>query len=132
VNSYFRIFRESIHILTSDFSRKPSAIVTARWIGLVALGIIGNLLNIELFFGVNFLFGSILTMISVRTFGIFGGTLAGIAIGSYTYFLWGHPYAIFIFGLEAFIVGFVVRALKKENMALVDLGYWLVIGMPMV
>ncbi len=68
-------------------------------LGLVGAGILGNYLNAEIFFGVNLIFGSIATMIAIRVSGVFWGTLIGIIIGSYTYLLWGHPYAIIIFGM---------------------------------
>ena len=101
-------------------------------LALTALGVLGNHLNIELFFGVNFLFGSIATMITVRATGTLWGTVVGIAVGSYTYFLWGHPYAICIFGLEALIVGFLINKLKSDNLIVADIVYWLVIGAPLV
>jgi len=132
MNSGFNKLRDSIRALTSECRRMPDAKGAVYLLGLIVLGVLGNHLNIELFFGVNFLFGSIATMIAVRASGTLWGTVVGIAIGAYTYFLWGHPYAIYIFGLEAFVVGFVVCALKKDNMVLADVGFWLVIGMPLV
>ena len=124
--------RDGILAFTSDCRRMPDAKGTVYLLGLIVLGVLGNHMNVEMFFGVNFLFGSVATMIAVRASGTLWGTLVGIAIGSYTYFLWGHPYAIYIFGLEAFVVGFIVCALKKDNMVLADVGFWLVIGMPLV
>ncbi len=118
--------------VTADCRRWPTARGFAYLLALTALGLLGNHLNIELFFGVNFLFGSVATMIAVRTSGTLWGTLVGIVIGSYTYFLWGHPYAIYIFGLEAFVVGCVICITKKDNMILVDVVYWLFIGAPLV
>jgi signal transduction histidine kinase len=101
-------------------------------LALTSIGLAGNHLSIEMFFGVHFLFGSIATMIAVRTSGILWGTLVGIVIGSYSYVLWGHPYAIIIFGLEAFVVGVITCRLKKDNIISYDLGYWLFVGAPLV
>ncbi len=100
----------------------PDAKGIAYLLVLTGLGILGNHLNIEMFFGVNILFGSVATMIAVRASGTLWGTIVGIAIGSYTYFLWGHPYAIYIFGLEAFVVGITICVLKKDNMILAGIG----------
>ena len=108
----------------------PSVNETLFLFALTAAGLIGNYLNIELFFGVNFLFGSAATMIAVRASGTFWGTFVGIIIGSYSSVLWGHHYAIIIFGLEAFFVGFVSFYLKKDNLVLIDVGFWLFLGMP--
>ena len=128
----FNTLRDGLLAFTADCRTMPDAKGAVFLLGLIALGVLGNHLNIEMFFGVNFLFGSIATMVAVRTSGTLWGTLVGIAVGSYTYFLWGHPYAILIFGLEAFVVGFFVCVLKKDNMVLADVGYWLFIGMPLV
>ncbi|HEC60848.1 MAG TPA: PAS domain S-box protein, partial [bacterium] len=115
----------------TDFRQIPGIREAFGLIGLTVAGVFGNYLNIEIFFGVNFIFGSIATMVAVRTSGTLWGTLVGIAIGSYTYILWGHPYAIIIFGLEAFTVGFVTCFLKKDNMVLADTLFWLFAGMPL-
>jgi len=118
--------------LARDCCRIPDAKGVRILFGLTALGLLGNHLNIELFFGVNFLFGSIATMIAIRITGPLWGALAGLVIGSYTLFLWGHPYAFVIFGLEAFTVGIVTSFLKKEYFILADLGFWLLVGIPLV
>ena len=117
---------------SSSCLRWPSTRELVFLLCLTLLGLLGNYLNIELFFGVNFLFGSVATMIALRTSGALWGTLIGVVIGSYTYVLWGHPYAIIIFGLEAFIVGFSIWCMKKNNMILTDVIFWLVAGMPLV
>jgi PAS domain S-box-containing protein len=98
---------------------------------LTSLGLVGNFLNIELFFGVNFTFGSIATIIALRSSGALWGTLVGLIIGSYTYFLWGHPYAIVVFGLEALVVGLLTCCIKNGNVILIDVAYWLFFGVPL-
>ncbi len=118
--------------VSSKCCRWPSERELLYLLVVTSVGLVGNYLNIELLFGVNFIFGSIATMFAVRTSGTLWGTVVGIVIGSYTYFLWGHPYAIIIFGLEAFIVGVAICLLKKENMILIDTGYWFFIGLPLV
>ena len=119
-----RIMADCLHIPTG----REALVLLA----LSGAGIFGNYLNITLFFGVEFIFGSIATMIALRISGIVWGTIVGIVIASYTILLWGHSYAVIIFGLEALVVGFVLFCLKKDNAVLIDAGYWLVIGMPLV
>ena len=72
-------------------SRWPGVKEALFLLALTSIGLAGNYLNIEIVFGVNFLFGSIATMVAVRTSGILWGTLVGIVIGSYSYVLWGTP-----------------------------------------
>jgi hypothetical protein len=59
-------------------------------LALIPSGLVGNYINTELFFRVNFLFGIILTMIALPTSGTLWGTLIGTVMGVYTYILWGH------------------------------------------
>jgi PAS domain S-box-containing protein len=129
------VFKQAIvtmKALIRSCSRCPSLKEGLFLLVLTLIGLFGNYLNIQLYFGVNLIFGSIATMIAVRVSGTLWGTLVAIAIGSYTYVLWGHPYAIIIFGLEAFFVGFVTSSLKKDNMVLIDVFYWLLVGVPLV
>ncbi|NEO83897.1 MAG: response regulator [Spirulina sp. SIO3F2] len=102
-------------------------------LGLIAAGVLGNYLSWPLFFGVDFLFGSIFVLMVLRVSGIFWGTIAGLVAGSYTYVLWGHPYAIVIFTLEAIFVGWGLRlGWQKRNLILLDELYWFTIGIPLV
>jgi len=131
MNAVFNSIADSMEIFSKSCLRRPRVREALFLLALTSTGLVGNYLNIELFFGVNFLFGSVATMIAVRTSGTLWGTLVGIAIGSYTYIIWGHPYAIIIFGLEAFFVGFIICSLKRDNMILIDVSYWLLIGVPL-
>ncbi|HEC83896.1 MAG: hybrid sensor histidine kinase/response regulator [Candidatus Parabeggiatoa sp. nov. 2] len=99
---------------------------------LIAAGLVGNYYNVPLFFGVNFLFGSIAVLIVVHLYKTHWGTLAAAIVGSYTMILWGHPYAVIIFTLEAFFVGWWLRRQKQLNFVLLDSIYWVLIGMPLV
>ncbi len=126
----FNSTADSMEIFSKSCLRCPSVREALFLLALTSTGLIGNYLNFELFFGVNFLFGSAATMIAVRASGAFWGTFVGIIIGSYSFVLWSHHYAIIIFGLEAFFVGFVSFYLKKDNLVLIDVGFWLFLGMP--
>jgi PAS domain S-box-containing protein len=128
----FKQAAEGIKEISKSCRRWPGVRETLLLLAFTSMGLVGNYLNIELFFGVNFIFGSIATMLAVRMSGTLWGTLVGIVIGSYTYVLWGHPYAIIIFGLEAFVVGFIVCFLKRDDMILIDAVYWLLVGTPLV
>ncbi len=96
-----------------------------------ALGILGNVANIEMFFGVNQIFGSIFALLAAYRFGPWWGGLAAMIIHSYTIYLWGHPYAFISFVLEALIVGFLLRW-RIKNIFLADLIYWLCLGVWLV
>jgi len=107
-----------------------------RWeylqlIVLACLGVLGTHFSLPLFFGVDFLFGSIATLIAIRLFGTLSGLLCAAPAAAYTYLLWEHGYAIPIFMAEALVVGFVVCRAKTENFILVDAGFWALLGMPM-
>ena len=67
----------------------------------------------------------------VYFYGLGFGVLAALIASSYTYFLWGHPYAVIIFSLEALFVGFFLQQ-GRRSLLLLDGLYWLIIGMPAV
>ncbi len=105
-----------------------------RWLSalvLLAAALLGNLLSVPLFFGVDFLFGSVAVLIAVRLLGPMAGTLIAALAGLYTLYLWGHPYALVIFTLEAAVVGLLLRRLT-DNLLLADLLYWLCCGAPLI
>ncbi|MDY6804044.1 MAG: PAS domain S-box protein [Cyanobacteriota bacterium] len=117
---------------------------TKEIIGLILLtgaAYAGNYFSMPLFFGVDFIFGSIAVWLAVLLYGYPWGTLVALLASLYTIELWGHPFAVIIFTLEALLVGFTrsrysvsVFGGKKEyrNLAMLDGVYWLLIGMPLV
>ncbi|MEG4942673.1 response regulator [Microcoleus sp. F4-D5] len=106
-----------------------------RWLGTIALltgaGFLGNYFSWPLFFGVDFLFGSIAILIIAYYFGWGWGGLTSLIAGSYTYILWNHPYATIILVIEALFVGVFCKR-KHPNLLLFDGLYWFLIGMPLV
>lgn len=94
-------------------------------------GLTGNFFRFPIFFGVDFLFGSIATLIIVRIYGVWWGTAAALIASSYTYFLWEHPFGIIIFTCETLFVGLFLRR-HNQNILLLDGMFWLLAGMPMV
>ncbi|MFB2970542.1 PAS domain S-box protein [Aerosakkonema sp. BLCC-F183] len=98
---------------------------------LIAAGYLGNYFNLSMFFGVDFLFGSIPVLLVVRLFGLGWGTLAAILASWHTVVLWNHPYAAIILICEAIFISFSLHRYSK-NMLFLDGIYWLLIGMPLV
>jgi len=95
------------------------------------LGYCGNYLSLQVAFNVDFIFGSIIAILAVVTMGLWGGIGVSIIASSYTYQLWNHPYAIFIFTAEILWIGLALRRGKK-NILLIDSLYWLILGIPLV
>jgi len=113
--------------ICSNFVLKKYIILAS----LITAGYLGNYLSLPLFFGVDFLFGSIAVLIVVFLYGGVWGTLAGIIASLHTILLWKHPYAAIIFSLEALSVSWALRR-KSRNLALLDGIYWMFIGIPLV
>jgi PAS domain S-box-containing protein len=100
-------------------------------LGLSLLSVAGNLLSVPLFFGVDLIFGSIAVMLSVVLLGVLPAVLVAIVGGVYTLILWGHPYALAIFSIEALTVGLLYRR-GLRNLVIADLTFWLALGVPLV
>lgn len=98
---------------------------------LAAAAVAGNYFKLPFVFGIDFLFGSIPVLVALSFFGLFAGTFVAVLASAYTYFLWGHPYAIIIFVGEALFVGLLLNK-KTDNLILLDTIYWIAIGMPLV
>ncbi|NET25019.1 response regulator [Okeania sp. SIO1I7] len=112
--------------------KKTNLTVKLGLILLIILGYLGNYFKLPLFFGVDFLFGSIAVLIIVELYGFIWGTIAALIVSSHTYFLWHHPYAVAIFTLEAMFVGIMLKRHRLQNIVLLNGIYWLLIGMPLV
>jgi signal transduction histidine kinase len=97
---------------------------------LLILALAGNVARFELFFGLDFIFGSIAVLVATYVYGTAWGVAAAALGGLYTWWLWGHPYGVVLFGLEALFVGLSLRY-TRNILLLVGL-YWLVLGMPLV
>ncbi|MGK5093416.1 PAS domain-containing protein [Deltaproteobacteria bacterium TL4] len=98
---------------------------------LTLLGFAGNVLNIPVAYNVAFIFGSIFSIIALRTLGLWFGIGTSFIASLYTYFLWNHPYAIVIFVIESVWLGLAFKR-GKTNLILVDSIFWLVLGAPLV
>ncbi len=98
---------------------------------LVLLGYLGNYFPLPLFFGVDFIFGSIFALLIIYYYGLFWGSLGAVLIASYTLVLWKHPYAMVALIGEALFVGWRRRK-QQGNLVLWVALYWLCLGMPFV
>jgi diguanylate cyclase (GGDEF)-like protein len=96
---------------------------------LIILGVLGNYLTIPIHIGVDYIFGSIFTIIILYFYGIKYGLISSILINVYTYKLWNHPYAVIIFALEILFIGIMINR-KGDNIILWDSLYWIIIGAP--
>ncbi len=100
-----------------------------------SLGYLGNYLRLPLFFGVEFLFGSIFVLIATYLYGIRMGTIVSAIASLKTYFIWGQPYAAILLVLEAIWVGIGLHHKNQNkqprNIVLLVLSYWLCLGAPL-
>lgn len=98
---------------------------------LLTASVLGNVFSFELFFGVDFLFGSVIVFFIYSLYGIKWGIASVVLSASYTVVLWNHPYAIIIFLIEFVFVVWINRR-KQINFIIGDYLYWLFIGIPLV
>ncbi|MEB3227233.1 MAG: ATP-binding protein [Synechocystis sp.] len=113
--------------------RPLSVIWRKHWLLPVLLiaGYLGNYWSLPLFFGVDFIFGSIATLMVVVYYGWVWGIISALIAGSYTLILWQHPYALMVLVTEAAFLGWQLRR-RKRNLVLLDAFFWVMIGMPLV
>lgn len=98
---------------------------------LIIFAYLGNYFKLPLFFGVDFIFGTIFVWIVSYFYGSLWGTITGFISSIFTFFLWGHPYVIIVFTIEAIFVNyFWIR--KNHNLVLINIIYWLLIGIPLI
>lgn len=89
----------------------------------------GNYFTLDLFFGISFLFGSIASLMVLYLFGNSWGLLVAVISIIQTIFLWHHSYTAVILVLEIFFVGLLRK--HQQNILLLDMLYWLFVGMPL-
>ena len=130
-------------LLISEFFHTPFKSKFKGFLAILlfaSLGYLGNHLRLPLFFGVDFLFGSIFVLIAVYSHGIRIGVIVSAIASTCTYFLWGHPYAVVLLILETLWVGIALNYGNKQNankqkrshnIVLIVLSYWLCLGVPL-
>ncbi|WP_169543903.1 PAS domain-containing hybrid sensor histidine kinase/response regulator [Sneathiella aquimaris] len=97
---------------------------------LGALGVAGNYFNVDLFFSVSIIFGSVFAFVALATLGLGPALAVAAAAGSYTWIIWGHPYAAIIFTIEILFVGLLRHKIKVYVYS--DFLYWILLGVPLV
>src|SRR5450830_502924 len=97
---------------------------------LVGGGLAGNYFKYPIFLDIDFLFGSIFSMLALQRFGLARGVLAAALISSYPYGLLHPPYTIVTLVAEVAVVGWLMSK-RKVGMVLADTVYWLLLGMPL-
>ncbi len=101
------------------------------FIMLTAAGLAGNYFSFEIFFDIEFVFGSVFAMLALQLFGLRTGVLAAALISSMTWQRWNHPYGLMVMTAEVLFVGLLVRK-KKTGFVEADALFWLCLGMPLV
>lgn len=91
----------------------------------------GNWLNMPLFYGVDFIFGSIAVMLAAAVLGPVATTGIAATGGLYTLALWNQPYALITFTAEALTVALLYRR-GLRNLILADLVFWIFLGLPLI
>ncbi len=94
-------------------------------------GFAGNVAKLPFAFNVDFIFGSIFSLVATFLLGRRWGLLCAVLASVHTYVLWNHPYAIVIFAAEVFWVGTALRR-GFRNLLVSDTLYWLLAGIPLV
>ncbi len=98
---------------------------------LIALSYLGNYFKLPLFFGVDFIFGSIFVWLISYYYGGFWGNVGGFIGSLCTYVLWGHPYSVIIYTVEAVFINHFWQK-NNKSLILLDIIFWLVLGIPLI
>lgn len=116
-----------------DGSSATQTLLSSLKAGLL-LGVLGfavNWFKLELFFNVDFLFGSIITMVALLRYGLAAGVIAALVAATCTWHHWHQPWAIIIFTAEAFFAGLLVQRRRWELLSGVVL-FWFSAGLLLV
>ncbi|NJO15815.1 MAG: hypothetical protein HC877_08725 [Thioploca sp.] len=92
---------------------------------------LGNYLSLPLFFGIDFVFGSITTLLIIDLFGVSWGLAVAIFANTPNWFLWGHPNELIVFTLEAVFIGLAWRR-YSSHLLLLESIFWLGLGLPIM
>jgi len=105
----------------------------AAWpiLALTLLGVLGNAFPLPVFFGVDYLFGSIAVLLATVLYGPAVGFGISLLTASQTILLWHHPYGAIPLLLEAGFVGLAIGRLRA-NLALAGMLFWVLVGLPLV
>ncbi|MCP9833015.1 MULTISPECIES: diguanylate cyclase domain-containing protein [unclassified Cyanobium] len=106
---------------------------------LAGLTVLGNVSVVPLFFSIQFLLGSIAATFTLLWRRGWWNVAFTIVASLYTWKIWGHPWAIVIFGAEALWLAVFVNRFSgppqndlKGRLILADIAFWLLVGTPLV
>lgn len=94
-----------------------------------AVGFAGNMLELQLGWGMHFIFGNALVYAFVRVLQPAAFVAAASVASAWTILLWNHPWAWGIWTMEAALVALLVR---RTSPIRADLGFWLLLGTPLL
>lgn len=100
------------------------------YIILVILGVLGNYFNVDLFLGINFIFGSAFILIIIHYFNFRLVLLAALISGLYTVFLWNNFYGMIYLTIEISIIAALYYKIKK-SFTLWAILFYLIVGIPL-
>lgn len=112
---------------------KPHSHVTylSLYVALPILALVANLiLPLELFYGVNLIFGSMIALLALLLINKSIALWVGIIAACATWWLWGHPYAALSMSLE--IIAVILLYRRGVDIIWADLIYWCCLGAPLV
>jgi signal transduction histidine kinase/ActR/RegA family two-component response regulator len=117
--------------VTGNFEKNFSWRYLAIFLLFVCLSYLGNYCRLPLFFGVDFLFGSIFSLIATYFYGLRMGVAVSAIASIHTYFLWNQPYAAILLVLEALWIGIGLKLKRSRNMVILGVSYWVCLGAPL-
>jgi signal transduction histidine kinase/DNA-binding NarL/FixJ family response regulator len=95
------------------------------------LGLLVNQFDLTIYSTITMIFGSVFYLLIAIVYGPVYGLLSALIAVSETLRLWGHPYALLYFGLEAVAVGWLTRRWRMLP-ALASALYWGLVGTPLL
>lgn len=121
-------------------SRTQSRARTAGLLALLSgLAVLLNALPVPLFYGIHVMLGSVPAIFALLLWPRWWGVAIGVLASLQTWSLWGHPWAVVIFTLEVLWLWLWLRrggpardGRSNGEVMLLAIGYWLLIGAPLV
>ncbi|CAH2030805.1 hybrid sensor histidine kinase/response regulator [Trichlorobacter ammonificans] len=108
-------------------TRHPALVLVT----LLVAGMAGNWFRFNLFFNVELVFGSIFSLLILQLLGWRRGVPAALLIGSVTWTVWHHPWAMVIGTAEVAVTAWLMQR-RKLSLVSADAVFWLLLGAPLV
>ena len=117
--------------MTESATPRLNVKTASTLLALAVFGFSANYLKLPIAFSVDFIFGSIFSIIALRLFGTAPGIGVALIASSCTYLLWNHPYAIIILVAEILWLDAALKR-NRSSILLIDCVFWLALGGPLV